>query len=113
MWTCSACRRTSSTAPRAWARSTSGRQGVELDPLIHGGSQEGCLRAGTENMAGIVGLGAAADLARRSLDNNSVLYRCMKSFQQISCILTHLEKDNVLRTKRANCCRKVLFQRSI
>jgi len=37
----------------------------------------------------------------------------MRSFQQISCILTHLEKDNVLRRKRANCCRKVLFQRSI
>jgi len=43
----------------------------------------------------------------------SVLYRCMKSFKLISCILIHLEKDNVLRTKRAECCRKGLFQRSI
>ncbi len=33
----------------------------------------------------------------------------MKSFKQISCILIHLEKDNVLRTKRAKCCRKVLY----
>ena len=24
-----------------------------------------------------------------------------------------MEKDNILRTKHANCCRKVLFQRSI
>ena len=36
----------------------------------------------------------------------------MKSFQQISCILTHLEKDNVLCRKHTKCCRKVLFQRS-
>jgi len=27
--------------------------------------------------------------------------------------LIQLEKDNVLHTKRANCCRKVLFQRSL
>jgi len=46
-------------------------------------------------------------LARSGLD------RCMKNFKKISCILIQLEKDNVLRTKRANCCRKVLFQRSL
>jgi len=49
------------------------RQGVELEPLIHGGFQEGRLRAGTENVAGIVGLGAAADLARRSLHETGTL----------------------------------------
>jgi cysteine sulfinate desulfinase/cysteine desulfurase-like protein len=39
------------------------RRGVELEPLIHGGSQESGLRAGTENVPGIVGMGVAADLA--------------------------------------------------
>lgn len=34
-----------------------------LDPLIHGGSQELGLRAGTENVAGIMALGLAAELA--------------------------------------------------
>ncbi|MFO7676204.1 MAG: aminotransferase class V-fold PLP-dependent enzyme [bacterium] len=39
------------------------RDGVEIDPLIHGGHQERGLRAGTENVAGIVGLGRACELA--------------------------------------------------
>jgi cysteine sulfinate desulfinase/cysteine desulfurase-like protein len=34
-----------------------------LEPLVHGGKQEGGLRAGTENVAGIVGLGRAAERA--------------------------------------------------
>lgn len=40
------------------------RRGVELEPLIHGGKQERGLRGGTENVAGIVGMGAAAERAR-------------------------------------------------
>jgi cysteine desulfurase NifS len=43
------------------------RQGVDLDPLVHGGKQEGGLRAGTENVPGIVGLGKAAELAIQRL----------------------------------------------
>jgi cysteine desulfurase len=39
------------------------RRPVLLDPLIHGGPQEGGLRAGTESVAQIVGLGVAMRLA--------------------------------------------------
>ena len=39
------------------------KKGIELEPLIHGGSQESGLRAGTENVPAIVGLGRAAELS--------------------------------------------------
>ena len=42
------------------------RKGVALEPLIHGGSQEGALRAGTENVPAIAGLGKAAELAAQA-----------------------------------------------
>jgi cysteine desulfurase NifS len=43
------------------------RKGVELSPLITGGSQERGLRAGTENIMGICGFGKAAELAIEQL----------------------------------------------
>ncbi|MFH0823691.1 MAG: IscS subfamily cysteine desulfurase, partial [Pseudomonadota bacterium] len=43
------------------------RKGLSLDPLIHGGSQEHGLRAGTENVPGIAGLGKAAEIAIQRL----------------------------------------------
>jgi len=39
------------------------RDGVELPALVHGGGQEGGRRSGTENVAGIVGLARALELA--------------------------------------------------
>lgn len=47
------------------------RKGVRLDPFIHGGGQERNRRAGTENVAGIVGLGAAIELASSSLEDRA------------------------------------------
>lgn len=43
------------------------RPGVALEPLVYGGGQEGGLRAGTENVALGVGLGAAARLAGEAM----------------------------------------------
>jgi len=39
------------------------KKGIPFEILIHGGEQEGRIRAGTENVAGIAGLGKAAELA--------------------------------------------------
>ena len=39
------------------------RRGLQLPPLLHGGAQERGRRAGTENLAGIVGFARAAELA--------------------------------------------------
>lgn len=44
------------------------RKGVRIAPLVHGGGQERKWRSGTENVPGIVGLGAAAELAKAELD---------------------------------------------
>jgi len=43
------------------------RKGVKLSPSVFGGGQERGLRSATENVAGIVGFGAAAEIARKEL----------------------------------------------
>ncbi len=43
------------------------RKGVRLSPIVFGGGQERGLRSATENVAGIVGFGAAAAIAREEL----------------------------------------------
>lgn len=43
------------------------RKGTRLEPLLYGGHHERDRRPGTENVAGIVGLGRAAELARENL----------------------------------------------
>ncbi|HZH94061.1 MAG TPA: cysteine desulfurase NifS [Tissierellaceae bacterium] len=47
------------------------RQGTRIDPLIAGGAQERNKRAGTENIAGIVGTGKAVELAYEHLEENN------------------------------------------
>jgi len=42
------------------------RKGVRIAPIAHGGGQERGLRSATENVAGIVGFGRAAEIARTS-----------------------------------------------
>ncbi|SFQ39693.1 cysteine desulfurase family protein [Hymenobacter arizonensis] len=43
------------------------RSGLQVSPLIHGGSQERNVRSGTENVYGIVGLAKALEIAVRDL----------------------------------------------
>lgn len=46
---------------------------VDIEPLLHGGGQEGGRRSGTENLAGIVGFGKAAELAAGRLERVAAL----------------------------------------
>lgn len=46
------------------------KKGIKIPNLIHGGGQEKGHRAGTENVAGIVGFGKAAEIALANIDNH-------------------------------------------
>src|ERR1035438_2655394 len=48
------------------------RKGVRLSPIVFGGGQERGLRSATENVAGIVGFGAAAAIAREELADEAI-----------------------------------------
>jgi cysteine desulfurase len=53
------------------------RRGTKLQKLMHGASHEQNLRAGTENVPEIVGLGKAAEIALRDFDSNSLtMHQC-------------------------------------
>ncbi|MBW9145705.1 cysteine desulfurase NifS [Clostridium sp. CM027] len=47
------------------------RKGIKIDNLIHGGGQERNRRAGTENVASIVGIGKALELAVENMVENN------------------------------------------
>ena len=54
------------------------RKGVRIDNLIHGGGQERHRRAGTENIAGIVGLGKAIEMATADITGHNEKIRSMR-----------------------------------
>lgn len=54
------------------------RKGVKLENLVHGGAQERSKRAGTENLASIVGLGKAIELATANLPEHMARLSAMR-----------------------------------
>lgn len=63
------------------------RKGIRLDTLIQGGAQERGQRAGTENLAGIVGIGKAIELATAHLEENAARMTALRD-KLINGILT-------------------------
>ena len=54
------------------------RRGTRIDSLIHGGGQEQKKRAGTENLAGIVGLGKAIEMATSDIEGHNRKIQAMR-----------------------------------
>ena len=53
---------------------------ASIKPFINGGSQERNMRAGTENVSGIVGLGKALELATEHMERNRVYITQLKRY---------------------------------
>ncbi len=64
------------------------RKGVRIENLIEGGAQEKGKRAGTENLAGIVGLASALEIA-----NNSMTEKSAKLIEMRDYIIDNIEKS--------------------
>ena len=56
------------------------KKGVVIDNLIHGGGQEKGKRAGTENIAGIVGFGKAAELFAQNVTERSLKVKELRDY---------------------------------
>lgn len=54
------------------------REGTEIDNYMHGGAQERGRRAGTENVAGIAGMGKAIELATVKIEEHSEKIKKMR-----------------------------------
>jgi len=54
------------------------RRGVRLIPLLHGGHQERSRRGGTENVAGLVALGKACEIAGENLVENMARKKALR-----------------------------------
>jgi len=54
------------------------KKGVKLHPLFRGGKQERGRRAGTENIPGIIGLGAAAEIAAQNLEQDLARVKALR-----------------------------------
>jgi cysteine desulfurase len=54
------------------------RETVKLIPRLYGGEQERKRRAGTENVAGIVGLAKAVEIAQATMNEKASMYRSFK-----------------------------------
>lgn len=59
------------------------RKGIELGPFIHGAGHERGMRAGTENVLLIVGLGAACESAKEHIENVKTIRELRNSFYQL------------------------------
>ncbi|HET9087977.1 MAG TPA: cysteine desulfurase family protein [Acidobacteriaceae bacterium] len=69
------------------------RKDTKIEPLFYGGTHERQRRAGTENLAGIVALGKAAEIARKGIEDGIP--------QQIAALRDRMEREILSRVEDA------------
>jgi len=78
------------------------KKGIKVDPLLFGGGHEKGVRAGTENVTGIIGLGKAAELALAEMDGEEKKLRPLRDrikkgiFDTVPEILVNGDPENGL-----------------
>jgi cysteine desulfurase len=77
------------------------KRGVRLEPILHGGGHEKGIRPGTENVAGIVGLGKACQIAKENLEETEQYVTSIRD-EIIEKVLSEVEQSylNGHSTKR-------------
>ena len=70
------------------------RKGTILRPLLHGGHHERDRRPGTENVAGIVGLGAAAEIARAHLAEEATRVAALRDRLEAGILVQRAVRDS-------------------
>jgi len=76
------------------------KKGIKLVPLIHGGGHQGGLRSGTLNVPGIVGLGKAAEIAKKEMLSNEHKVRSIRDKVEEVLLLQQKIKINGKRDQR-------------
>lgn len=85
------------------------RSGTALSPQMHGGGHEGNLRSGTLNTPGIVGLGAAVELAMQQMSARDA--HCRKLRDRLEAGLVQVDKVTIFARQQkrlANTCQFAL-----
>lgn len=78
------------------------QRGTKFEPLLHGGSHELSRRAGTHNVAGIVGMGVAAELALSQLSEMPRVKQLRDFFEQELCTIPNVSSNGSIPERLPN-----------
>lgn len=83
------------------------RKGAPLSPMIHGGGQERGVRSGTENVAGIVALGAALENVTRNIPERAAKITALRDL--LITLLESIPRSRLNGSRTKRLCGNVNF----
>ena len=77
------------------------RKGIKFEKFINGGHQERNKRAGTENVAGIVGLGKAIEIAYKDIEKHNEHLLSLRNyyFEEVLAKIPYIKKNGDLKNR--------------